>query len=171
MICFTFDSTGLKEYRNDQSIIQEDIAVLEVTAFVLPVSFTLDGVDLFEIPIIGSPENEVEENNLSFRAKPSWLPMPVLNLALNGMKAVQEVCRGETVDFVLPDVGSRLLFEPIGNEVKIYSGINRKSALTTSGELLQTFETFLNEVRRALRKGIPQLLKHPDLGIWLSKEE
>jgi hypothetical protein len=97
--------------------------------------------------------------------------MPVLNLALNGMKAVQEVCRGETVDFVLPDVGSRLLFEPIGNEVKIYSGINRKSALTTSGELLQTFETFLNEVRRALRKGIPQLLKHPDLGIWLSKEE
>jgi len=171
MICFTFDPTGLKEYRNDQGIIQEDIAVLEVTAFVLPVSFTVDGVDLFEIPIIGSPENEDEEKDLSYRAKSSWLPLPVLNLALNGMKAVQEVCRGKAVDFVLPDVGSRLLFEPIGNEVKIYSGINRRSALTTSGELLQAFEKFLDDVRTALRKEIPQLLKHPNLGTWLSNEK
>ena len=77
---------------------------------------------------------------------------------------------GMSIDFVLPEVGSRLVFQSIGSKVEIYSGINQKTVTTDSHELLWAFEDFLVEVRDSLRREVPQLLLHPYWGSWLVKE-
>jgi hypothetical protein len=174
MIVLTIDTSGLKDYKNDQSIIQADAAVLGVTGFELPVMLLVNNTNLFEITpkkdiVVNSMGNQSIES-ISTGANSSWLTLPVLNFALNGLEVVKKVYQGESIEFILPEVGSRLRFRSIDNMVEIYSGINKKTAITDSQELLQAFEDFLAEVKRALRDEVPQLLEHPYWGPWLKEE-
>ena len=173
MIVLTFNPNGLEDYKEDMDIIHVDAAVLEVTGFELPVMFCVNNVNLFEITkkqvVVNNSKNQFSEPVIK-NIISSWLSMPILNFAINGLEAVKKVYMGMSIDFVLPEVGSRLIFQSIGGKVEIYSGINQKTAITDSHELLWAFENFLVEVRDSLRREVPQLLLHPYWGSWLVKE-
>ncbi len=170
MIILTFDASGLEEYKKDENIDLVDGAFLEVTGFELPVMIIVNNINLFEITrekvvIVSNMETKSSEPKMK-SITTSWLSMPILNFAINGLEAVKQVYRGKSIDFVLPEIGSLLRFRAIDNQVKIYSGINEKTAITGSLELLRAFENFQNEVRDALRNEVPQLVKHPNWASW-----
>lgn len=170
MIVLTFNAIGLEEYKDDTSINKTDAAVLEVTGFELPVMFLVNNINLFEttqeeVVMVSNIENQsLEPTMMSITS--SWLSMPVLNFALNGLYAAEQVYQGKSIDFELAEIGSLLRFRSIDNQVEIYSGVNKKTAITDSLELLRAFENFHAQLRDALRNEVPQLLMHPYWASW-----
>jgi hypothetical protein len=173
MIELIFDKEGLKEYKNDRSIIEADATILGVTGFELPVMFLVNNVNLFEFTknqmvLINNLENQSLEPIMR-NAVSSWLTLPILNFALNGLEKVRKVYKGESLDLDLPEMGAFLRLRSMDNKIEIYSTINKKTVIVDSLELLRAFENFIAEVRFALRTEVPQLLEHPYWGPWLKE--
>lgn len=171
MIVLTFNPSSLEDFKNDISIIRDDAAVIFVTGFELPVMFQVNNINLFEIAqeqvvMVSNLENQSIEPTTKVVTS-SWITMPILNFAINGMEAAEKINQGEAVNLELPETGVLLQFRVVSNKVEIYSGVNKKTVTTDSSELLTTFENFLAQVRDALRNKVPQLLDHPYWGSWL----
>ena len=161
MVILTFQTSSLEEYKNDESNKQDDAAILEVTGFELPVMFLVNNTNLFEITreevVLTYHEETRSFEPIIKSITSSWLSMPILNFALNGLEAVRQVYQGKSIDFGLPEIGSWLRFQVRDKEVEIYSEINEKTAIADSLELLQAFETFRGKVRDFLGTELPHL--------------
>lgn len=154
------------EFQRDDNVVKEnresspgsaDAGVLSETYFVLPVSLIIGGVELLETPARSSGEQP-----------PSWLPIPILDMATAGLDAVKEAKKKGNSMYSLSGFGSRLYFNMSGNEVVVYSQVNGREARTSYGQLLNAFERFALEVRCFLIKNVPELREHPYWGRWLS---
>jgi hypothetical protein len=171
MIILAFNTNGFEDYKHDLDIIHEDAVILEMTGFDLPVTFIVNGVNLFEI--IRSQvvlTSDIETHSLEPITREiiySELSLPILHFATTGLEAAQKVCKGETADLSLAETGSYLRFSPVGGRVEIYSDINKRTVMAELVELLNAFENFFITMQNALRNEVPQLLDHPYLGSWL----
>jgi hypothetical protein len=173
IIVLTFNPDRLEDYKSDPGISQTDPTVLFVTGFELPVMFMVNGIDLFEIT---SKQTVMVSNTESHSLEPvmksvtsSWLSLPILNFALHGLEAAKQVYRGKPINLELQEGGALLHFRAINNNVEIYSDLNKKTANGDPLELLKAFETFLDQIRYALRTEVPNLLEHPYWDEWLKE--
>ena len=102
MIVLTFNPNGLKDYKEDRDIIHVDAAVLGATGFELPVMFCVNNVNLFEITkkqvMVNNSKNQFSEPVIKSIIS-SWLSLPILNFAINGLEAVKKGLYGDVNRF------------------------------------------------------------------------
>lgn len=171
MILLDFDKPDLRVYRDDPNLIPLDPAVISETAFLLPIKLVINNIDLLELDksskeITGSHEGNLdkltEENNVG-----SWLLIPLIGFAVDGLETARKVCEGKSIDFYLPDIGAYLHFETNGNQTTIFSSLNGRSVTVSCKELLESFDKFVFRIRSVLKKEIPQISELPYWKGWL----
>lgn len=168
------------EFQIDENVITQDRqtdlrevdeGVLLHTYFVLPVRFSVNDQELFELPpqdqtvMVGTLEGRLvlQETRVTW----AWLALPILHLAIVGLERVQEAGQGKASVYLLPGSGMRLHFQGHGSSVVIRSEVNGQTAETAYTELEDAFEKFAVAVRSVLKQQAPELIDHPQLGAWM----
>ncbi len=146
-------------------------AAVESIYFILPVRLRVNGIELFEGGA-GEPDVficQVEREVFGDDARPEMtgphIPVPVLFLAVEGLRQAQRACHGETAALNFPTGGS-LEFHPAGAGVEISSSISGRRTFISCSELLEAFEGFAERVRQYLIEAAPELMQHPAWTTW-----
>ena len=125
---FQVDESTLKEASED-SIVDANAAALEVTYFIMPVRFRLNGVELLgekrgKESKVCFPHPEHGMRGTHTLASPScWLPLPLIGFASNGIRILHDVAVGRKGQLSIADAGS-LRFSRENDKVLVVSDLN-----------------------------------------------
>lgn len=149
-IDFKIDEEELLE---DLSFKLEEVsnATFVLTMFMMPMRIVVNQVDLLDN---------------------SWADMPIMNIASNGLLAIQDLKeKGETIYSLPEGTGDIVCTMLNNNDVELsYSGFTNVKTIVTYDELERAFRVFADKVRKFLWERAPQMNNHPYWGPWLRGE-
>jgi len=156
-----------------------DEGFMAATYFQMPVRFSVDNVELLELPInnhgqihvfIYSPKESTLIPTQQERQSSPWLPLPILDVAVVGLDTLRQALVEGVAIYPFIDYCWHLRFEVLGKDVLVYSKVNGRTARVSHEELLCAFNEFASKVRNVLRQEAPELNDHPYWGKWLRNE-
>ncbi len=140
----------------EMDIPNEDESLFEMSYFVMPIRFNVNGLELFQNH--GSP----------------WASGPILSLASSGLIAVKDVLKTKKEEYLIIDGPGSLEFTLMDNkkvEVTFVISSERIAEIVNYEELLEAFQKFACKARAFLKERVPQLNEHPYWGPWLRGEK
>ncbi len=152
---FLWDENSLAEDL-EMDIPNEDESLFEMSYFVMPIRFNVNGNELFEN--CGSP----------------WASGPILSLASSGLIAVKDVLKTKKENYLIIDGPGSLEFTLMDNkkvEVAFVISSKRIAEIANHEDLLEAFQKFADKARMFLKERVPQLNEHPYWGPWLRGEK
>ncbi len=143
---------------------------LLMTGFLLPVRLNVDGVELLEpapreeIIMVGTPAGELipEKRITSW----PWFQIQILDLLVRGIERIKILKNDERFVYEIPDGAPSIHFQRYGDEVLIYSELNRRAALADPEELIRCCENFARSACQMLNEKVPELINHPAWRIY-----
>lgn len=163
------------EFLVDENVLQEDLsanpsienlAVLQETFFVFPTRLSINGSEMFSLSrrrlvmYGGQTGGEIDVSDQIL--EDSWIPLPLLHLALIGFGQVKKACEGEETSYSLPRTGAKLIFVPILGKIEISSTLNGKVERVECQELIEAFNNFKVKVFYFIKERVPILEQHPE---------
>ena len=124
-----------------------DPAVILETAFVMPVSFTVDGVN-----ILGFPGG-------------ATMNLSVVGFAVAAMSAVERLKSGGCEKIDIASAGDLFLQETSGT-VKFWTTTLKPDVQAPYDETVAAFRAFASEVQRVIEARVPEMRKHPYWPRW-----
>lgn len=139
----------------EMDIPNEDESLFEMSYFVMPIRFNVNGNELFENH--GSP----------------WASGPILSLASSGLIAVKDILTTKKEKHLIIDGPGSIEFTLVDNkkvEAAFVISSERIAEIVNYDALLEAFQKFADKARIFLEERVPQLNEHPYWGPWLRGE-
>jgi hypothetical protein len=159
-----------------EDLSQVEAGLLQLTHFVMPVRFNIDGLELFELPAtdqliyVYSPgQPGLKPKTVS--TKDPWLSLPILGFALDGLEKIQQAIKKNRSILSLEETGHQLEFTASENQFSIHSPFNNLTVVTNYQDILTAFKTFASEVTKCLSLNAPSITRHPQWGLWVRNIE
>lgn len=127
----------------------EDATVLQMSYFEMPVRLLVNGVELF-----GSEP-----------------PLPLLDVAVVGLRAVRRAAAEGSAAYGIPNVGATLSLRRAGTLLEMTTTPKGTQASAPATEAVEAWEAFARRVRALLHERVPGLQEHPVWGPWLASGE
>lgn len=151
--------------QEDQATGQINTSALFYTYLILPIRFTVNDVELFEITLPARNIFEVDSSGnaamvVKKREKPTispWIEIPLLNFAVYCLDAVRVACSGAKSQYDIPEGFGYLQFKNLENKVIIHSTVNGKTVEADCTELIDAFGEFSRRVRKLAEDRFPEL--------------
>ncbi len=131
---------------------------IQITYFLMPTKFVINGEDLF----YDKKRKKTDE----------WYEMPLIDWSTNILGIIKNLPIKKKDKYVFSHESYRNIeFEMINTKkVKlIYTG-TMKEFIVNYDELLNVFEIFEKKVKKFLNEYVPQLREHPYWGAWVKGE-
>lgn len=160
------------EFQIIEQVLQEDRATGQINTsalfyayLILPIRFTVNDVDLFEITLPTRNVFEVDSSgNAAMVVKKSekptitpWIEIPLLNFAVYCLEAVNLACSGTKSQYEIPEGFGYLQFKNLENKLIIHSTVNGKTVEADCTELIDVFGEFSRRVRNLAENQFPEL--------------
>lgn len=125
------------EYDLKYNPLEADGAALQTTYFEMPVRFSVNNIELFEILNSNEP----------------YLCLPILNIAIVGRSKILDLKYQHITSYSLPG-GYVLNLENYAGQIKITSSVNNLSAIISHISLLDSFNNFRQKTKEFLTSRI-----------------
>ncbi len=139
-------------------IKKADQIAIQITYFLMPTKFVINGEDLFY--------------DTKRKKKDEWYEMPLIDWSTNILGIIKNLPKKKKDKYVFSHESYRNIeFEMINiKNVKLtYTG-TMKEFIVNYEELLNAFLKFEKKVKRFLNKRVPELKEHPYWGAWVKDE-